>query len=384
MTVKRKIIALVTAIFMVAAMMPAGMTWVFAEEEMYDISHPFEGGKGDVTFDQNYRVLDQIERTPYDDYFYIVPAGTELEPIVKYDGADVDSQYYEATYAECMFYTDRNEWDKIEPVKWIDHFPSKPGVYFCKVEGKDPYCGTFEWIDLIRISGAIKNMDIGNVWTDLSPIKAIPFTTAFDPDGILDSKVEFKDQYWKDVKTGKEIHIGSSSFPEAGHTYKFCVQVAPIDKDYTKKGYYYFDNEPFDEFIYGGSAVPADQYNKTLNEDGSITLDWGLTSTCAKKSNPLSVKPKTAPVKYKSLKKKNQSLKAAQVIKFVKTGQGTMSYTKASGNKKITINKKNGKVTIKKGLKKGTYKVRVNVKAAGNETYKPSAVKSITFKIKVK
>ena len=41
----------------------------------------------------------------------------------------------------------------------------------------------------------------------------------------------------------------------------------------------------------------------------------------------------------------------------------------------------NGKVTVKKGLKKGTYKVKV--KAAGNKNYK-AATKTVTFKIKVK
>ena len=45
-----------------------------------------------------------------------------------------------------------------------------------------------------------------------------------------------------------------------------------------------------------------------------------------------------------------------------------------------------GKVTIKKNskMKKGTYKVKVKVKALGNSNYKASAVKTVTFKVKVK
>lgn len=43
----------------------------------------------------------------------------------------------------------------------------------------------------------------------------------------------------------------------------------------------------------------------------------------------------------------------------------------------------NGKITIKKGLKKGTYKIKVKVTAAGNKSYK-SAVKTVTVKIVVK
>ena len=73
-----------------------------------------------------------------------------------------------------------------------------------------------------------------------------------------------------------------------------------------------------------------------------------------------------------------------KVVKFTKKGQGTLTYKKVKGNKKISINKKTGKVTIKKGLKKGTYKVKVKIKANGNANYLASAFKTVTFKIKVK
>ena len=101
------------------------------------------------------------------------------------------------------------------------------------------------------------------------------------------------------------------------------------------------------------------------------------------KANPLKVKPKTAAVKYSALKKKNQILPVTKVIRFTKKGQGSISYKKVSGNSKITINKKNGKVTVKKGLKKGTYKVKVKVTAKGNATY-IKATKNVTVTIKVK
>lgn len=124
-------------------------------------------------------------------------------------------------------------------------------------------------------------------------------------------------------------------------------------------------------------------YYNALNPTYS-DLSAPITVTTAKYANPLKIKAKTATVKYSKLKKKNQTLAVTKVIKFTKKGQGTISYAKASGNKKITINKKTGKVTVKKGLKKGTYKVKVKVKAAGNKNYKASAVKAVTFKVKVK
>ena len=65
-------------------------------------------------------------------------------------------------------------------------------------------------------------------------------------------------------------------------------------------------------------------------------------------------------------------------------GQGNKTYVKVSGNKKIKINKKTGKITVKKGLKKGTYKVKVKIKAAGNKNFKSSGCKQETFNIMVK
>ena len=102
--------------------------------------------------------------------------------------------------------------------------------------------------------------------------------------------------------------------------------------------------------------------------------------------NPLSVKGKTATVKYKKLKKKKQTLAASKVITGLGTGRGPKTFTKVSGNKKISISKTTGKVTIKKkGLKKGkTYAVKVKIKAAGNYGYAPSDEMIVTFRIKVK
>lgn len=48
------------------------------------------------------------------------------------------------------------------------------------------------------------------------------------------------------------------------------------------------------------------------------------------------------------------------------------------------INAGNGNVTVKKGLKKGTYKVKAQVKASGDDNYKASDWKETTFKVLVK
>lgn len=101
-----------------------------------------------------------------------------------------------------------------------------------------------------------------------------------------------------------------------------------------------------------------------------------------KVANTLKIKGKTVKIKRSKLKKKKRTLKVTKTIKFIKKGQGKKTYTKISGNKKIMINKKTGKVTIKKGLKKRTYKVKIKVRAAGNAKYK-ALTKTGIIKIKV-
>ncbi len=114
------------------------------------------------------------------------------------------------------------------------------------------------------------------------------------------------------------------------------------------------------------------------NYTGEITKTFRIN----KANNTISVKGKTAAVKYSKLKKKTQTIKSAKVLK-VTNAKGKLTYVKSSGSKKITISKKIGNVTVKKGLKKGTYKVKVKVKAAGTANYK-SLTKTVTFKVKIK
>lgn len=120
-------------------------------------------------------------------------------------------------------------------------------------------------------------------------------------------------------------------------------------------------------------------YTKTFTCTGCTATK---KTTYNKKSNTLTVKAKKPTVKYSKLKKKNQTIARKNAI-TVSKAKGTLTYSKSSGNKKITINKKTGKITVKKGLKKGTYKVKIKVTAAGNNTYK-KGTKTVTVTIKVK
>ena len=111
---------------------------------------------------------------------------------------------------------------------------------------------------------------------------------------------------------------------------------------------------------------------------GAITKSF----TIAKAANPLTAKGKTVKLKASALKKAKKTVKRAKAIKIA-GAQGTVTYKKKSGNKKITISKKTGKITVKKGLKKGKYKIKVVVSAAGNANYQ-AAKKTIKLTINVK
>ena len=133
---------------------------------------------------------------------------------------------------------------------------------------------------------------------------------------------------------------------------------------------------------YPSGRKNAGKYKVTVTGAGSYTGTVKKTFTIQKAANPMKGKGKTATVKYCKVKKKKQTLKVGTVL-TVKKPQGTVTYAKVSGNKKITVAKKTGTVTVKKGLKKGKYKVKVKVKAAGNKNYK-AATKTVAFFVRVK
>lgn len=100
--------------------------------------------------------------------------------------------------------------------------------------------------------------------------------------------------------------------------------------------------------------------------------------TVTKGNNPITVKAKTITAK------KAKTMTFAKNKAFtIKNAKGTVTFKKLSGNSKISVNKKTGKITVKKGLKKATYKIKVKVTAKGNKNYKAGS-KTVTVKIKVK
>ena len=97
--------------------------------------------------------------------------------------------------------------------------------------------------------------------------------------------------------------------------------------------------------------------------------DTAISVTVKKAEQDFKISGKKPKVSYTKLKKKNQTIKLKKAIKLKDT-VGTKTFKKAKGSKFISVNKKSGKITVKKGAKKGKYAVRIKVTAAGNKNYK--------------
>ena len=148
-----------------------------------------------------------------------------------------------------------------------------------------------------------------------------------------------------------------------------------------------------------GQVIPAQNYtvafsNSAPKNAGTYTVTVtmktmnqkyaGKTSvryTIAKAGNPLTVKARTISLKKKTVKKKAKSFASAKWI-TVNSAQGKVTYKKVKGSGRIAV-ASNGKLTVRKGTKKGTYKITVSATAAGNANYKP-ITKSVIVTIRVK
>jgi hypothetical protein len=105
-----------------------------------------------------------------------------------------------------------------------------------------------------------------------------------------------------------------------------------------------------------------------------------VTLTIGRRNNPLTAKGRTVKVSAKTLRKKKITVKRAKAI-AVSNVTGELVFKKLKGNKKIVV-ANNGRITVKKGLKKGTYTVVIKVLDSGNRNYK-SGVKTVKVIIKV-
>ena len=143
-----------------------------------------------------------------------------------------------------------------------------------------------------------------------------------------------------------------------------------------------------DETVAESVEQPADKTDSEpadkTNADNENAAAENMTNDTPKADEPeaADTQPesiKTVVIRYSKLRRKAQTIKASELFSPAVIVQGRVTYVKVSGNKRIKINKKSGKVTVKKGLKKGTYYVTVKLKSNS----KTSANRSVSFAVKV-
>ncbi len=118
------------------------------------------------------------------------------------------------------------------------------------------------------------------------------------------------------------------------------------------------------------TAKETDTYKKAVKT---------ITVKVAKGTPTVTAKVTSKTLKYTSVKKSTQSFSLGAAV----NSKGTLSYKKTSGTSAITVNSKTGKIYVKKGLKKGTYKVKIQIKAAARGYYNAGS-KTVTVTVKVK
>ena len=220
--------------------------------------------------------------------------------------------------------------------------------------------------------GSAINGSAGNKWANkIATIEIANDHVAFVKDGKTFDYCAICGDSMLSVTGIKDKTFAGSSVTQEGLTVKVGDDVLKEGTDYEVE---YKDNV---------DAGTASLTIKAL-EGGSYKLSGDVTESFKIAKSAAKITKFTPGTKTYSAKKKTKKLAAKKTFKLSATALGgaKVTYAKKSGNKKITISKA-GKVTVKKGLKKGTYtvKVKVNVAATAN-TNKGTIIK--TFKVKVK
>ena len=104
-----------------------------------------------------------------------------------------------------------------------------------------------------------------------------------------------------------------------------------------------------------------------------------MTIKVAKATPVLKTKITSKAISYSALRKKSQVF----TLGASTSSKGTLTYAKASGSSAFTVNRTNGKITVKKGLKKGTYKIKVKIYSKATTRYNAGS-KTVLVTVKVK
>lgn len=168
-------------------------------------------------------------------------------------------------------------------------------------------------------------------------------------------------------------------------TIKSATQISFMVKDWSSYTFY----DKWGNKLLGGSGSNVSKQYQMIAGTYYVSFEGGTGSyafkiqtssgsTVKKKTPTIKVSRKTAVYRATKVRRASQTFKIGARV----SGNGKITYKKLSGSSKLVVGK-NGKVTVRKGTKKGTYKAVVQIKAAESSKYKARTVR-ITVTVKVK
>lgn len=226
----------------------------------------------------------------------------------------------------------------------------------------------------------VSGFDVTGENTDISETKEGEFRYSF---GLSPEDAAIRATFAKSDIAAASVSLSGSSYRYTGSAVKPKVTVSFGGKT-LKEGTDY-------TAVYSSNTKPGTA-SVTISGKGGYEGTVSRPFTIKKAVNTLTVKAKSAQVKRSKLKKKALVLKAGKVISVSDRGQGKLSYSLLSAKKAkhkkeykryFRVAKKSGTVRVARNLKKGTYKIKVRVGAAGSDLYEPAA-KMVTFTFRVK
>ena len=120
-------------------------------------------------------------------------------------------------------------------------------------------------------------------------------------------------------------------------------------------------------------------FDKKYGSTGPYTFKLQTSSgDTVKKTPTIRISKKTAAYRATRVRWASQSFKIGAKV----SGNGKITYKKLSGSSKLVV-ASNGKVTVRKGTRRGTYRAIVQIRAAQSSKYKARTVK-ITVTVRVK
>ena len=349
-----------------------------------------------IEVNDDYRVVN------YDSWHdcYQIPTdqAANIKPVIKdHAGNELEGFDYCITY-----YNWTGQYDCIDG---SDRFPTKNGHYYAKIEGMSQYYYGITFFDFYigkRLEGSM--FDVESAVYDGKEQTPAVITDLTDSDYSVTYTNNVNAGTGTATITGKGGYTGTI-------TKTFIIARKAVDPSVIlSAASYVYNGSPrtpevtvmdgsttlvkdTDYTVTYPSAKNAGTYKVTVNLKGNYSGTAYKSFKITKAANKLTVKPKTAKIKYSKLKKKARTVKRARVMTVSKK-YGKVTYKLAGakkGSKKIKLSKAKkifkitsttGTVKVNKGLKKGTYKITVKVKAAGGTNY-TNVTKPVTFKIKV-